>query len=102
MDITGRKQAEDALREAQAELARVMRLTTMGDLAASIAHEINQPLAAVVNNGNACLRWLASGTASVDEMREAVQSIIADARHAADVIRSVCALLRRSEPEMTS
>src|SRR5580704_14289484 len=58
MDITERRHAEEALRNAQAELTRVARLTTMGELAASIAHEINQPLTAVVTSGNAGLRWL--------------------------------------------
>ena len=59
LDITERKQAEEALREAQAELAHVTRVTTLGEMTASIAHEVNQPLAAVVNNASACLRWLA-------------------------------------------
>jgi C4-dicarboxylate-specific signal transduction histidine kinase len=60
VDITTRKQAEDELRKAQAELARVARITTLGELAASIAHEISQPLGAVVNSSSACLRWLAA------------------------------------------
>src|SRR5262249_21835343 len=63
-DISERKQAEAALREAQTELAHVTRVTTMGELAASIAHEVNQPLAAVVTNANACLRWLAGGNSN--------------------------------------
>jgi len=57
--VTERKQAEEGLRKAQAELAHVIRVMTMGELATSIAHEINQPLSAIVTNGNACLRWLA-------------------------------------------
>jgi PAS domain S-box-containing protein len=68
-DITERKRAEEALREAQAELAHVTRVMTMGELTASIAHEVNQPLAAVITNANACLRWLASGTPNLDEAR---------------------------------
>jgi hypothetical protein len=77
-DITDRKLAEDSLRKAQAELAHVTRLTTMGELAASIAHEVNQPLAAVITNGNASLRWLAGTTPNVDEARAAVQRVIRD------------------------
>jgi len=60
MDVTARKQAEEELRKAQAELAHVARITTLGELAASIAHEISQPLGAVVNSASACLRWLAA------------------------------------------
>ena len=63
MDITERRHADEALRNTQAELARVARLTTMGELVASIAHEINQPLAAVATNADACLRWLNRETA---------------------------------------
>ena len=59
VDITDRKRAADDLREVQAELAHVARVTTMGEMAASIAHEVNQPLSGVVINGNACLRWMA-------------------------------------------
>jgi C4-dicarboxylate-specific signal transduction histidine kinase len=59
-DITKRKRAEEALQKAQAELAHITRVTALGELTASIAHEINQPLAAVVNNAGACLRWLAT------------------------------------------
>src|SRR5205807_7811146 len=60
MDITERKQAEEAVRQTQAELAHVARLTTLGELTASIAHEIKQPLGAMVNSANACMRWLAA------------------------------------------
>jgi C4-dicarboxylate-specific signal transduction histidine kinase len=59
-DVTKHKQAEEALQKAQTELAHAARLTMMGELAASIAHEVNQPLTAVVTHGEACLRWLAS------------------------------------------
>jgi PAS domain S-box-containing protein len=98
-DITDRKLAEDSLRKAQAELAHVTRLTTMGELAASIAHEVNQPLAAVITNGNASLRWLAAQTPNLDEAREAVQRIIRDGHRAADVIQRVRALLRKTSPQ---
>jgi PAS domain S-box-containing protein len=98
-DITDRKLAEDSLRKAQAELAHVTRLTTMGELAASIAHEVNQPLAAVITNGNACLRWLAAQTPNLDEAREAVQRIIRDGHRAGDVIQRVRALLKKTGPQ---
>jgi PAS domain S-box-containing protein len=100
-DITDRKLAEDSLRKAQAELAHVTRLTTMGELAASIAHEVNQPLAAVITNGNASLRWLAAQTPNLDEAREAVQRIIRDGHRAADVIQRVRALLKKTSPQKT-
>ena len=77
MDITERRRAEEALRNAQAELARVARLTTMGELVASIAHEINQPLAAVATNADACLRWLNREQPDLDEARDAVTRIAA-------------------------
>jgi PAS domain S-box-containing protein len=99
MDVTERKRGEAALQEAQAELARVARLTTIGELAASIAHEINQPLTAVVANGNASLRWLAYDTPNLDEAREAVNRIIRDANRASDVIARIRALLKNDKPE---
>jgi signal transduction histidine kinase len=71
----------------------------MGELTASIAHEVNQPLAAVITNGNASLRWLAAPTPNLDEAREAVQRIIRDGHRAADVIQQVRALLRKTGPQ---
>jgi PAS domain S-box-containing protein len=100
-DITERKQAEAALREAQAELAHITRVMTMGELAASIAHEVNQPLAAVVTNANACLRWLAGATPNLDEAREAAARIIRDGNRASDVIGRIRALVKRSGTEQT-
>ena len=76
MDVTARKQGEDALRKAQGELAHVTRVMTMGELAASIAHEVNQPLTAVIANANASLRWLAATPPNLDEAREAVMRIV--------------------------
>jgi PAS domain S-box-containing protein len=100
LDISGRKQAtEEALRQTQAELAHASRLTTMGELAASIAHEINQPLTAVVTNGNACLRWLARETPDLAEARAAVERIIREAHRASEVIRQVRALVRKTDPQ---
>jgi PAS domain S-box-containing protein len=101
MDITERRRGEEALRNAQADLTRVARLTTMGELTASIAHEINQPLAAIVTSANACLRWLANDRPDLDEARQAAERIVRDGHRAADIIRSVRALAGKSEPEMT-
>ena len=98
-DLTERKHAEEALRKAQVELAHVTRVMTMGELAASIAHEVNQPLAAVVTNGNACLRWLAGPTPNLDEAREAVGRIIRDGKRAGEVIGRIRALVKKSATE---
>jgi PAS domain S-box-containing protein len=96
MDITERKHAEEALRDAQADLARVTRLTTMGELLASIAHEINQPLAAVVTNAEAGLRWLNRDMPDLDEIREALSCIASDGKRAGEVIRSLRALANKT------
>jgi two-component system sensor kinase FixL len=98
-DITERRQAEEGLRKAQAELAHVTRVMTMGELASSIAHEVNQPLTAVVTNGNACLRWLASEPANLDEARECVRRIIRDGNRASEVIARIRALAKKSSPD---
>jgi len=71
MDITASKRAEEALRQAQVDLARVNRVTTMGELTASLAHEVNQPIAAAVTNANTCLRWLTRDDPDLQEAREA-------------------------------
>jgi C4-dicarboxylate-specific signal transduction histidine kinase len=92
IDITERKRADEALQNAQAELAHVTRLTTMGELAASIAHEVNQPLAAVVTNANAALRWLAAATPNLDEARDALRRVIRDGNRASDVIARIRSL----------
>jgi len=97
--LTERRRAQDALREAQVELAHVTRVTTIGGLAAAIAHEINQPLAAVITNGDACLRWLAGTTPNLDEARLAVGRIIRDGNRASDVIAKIRALLRKTGTE---
>ncbi len=95
-DITERKQAEEALRQAQADLAHVARVMTMGELAASIAHEVNQPLAGIVINGNACLRWLAGEWPNLAEAREAAIRIIRDGTRASDIISRIRALARKT------
>ncbi|MGX1164274.1 PAS domain S-box-containing protein [Bradyrhizobium sp. USDA 372] len=93
-------QAEDALRKAQAELAHVTRVTTLGELTASIAHEINQPLAAVIANADACLAWLQRSPPDIKAARRSVEWIIEDGRRAGDVIRHVRALAKGSDIEM--
>ena len=98
-DITERKQAEDQLHQAQADLAHVTRVTTMGELTASIAHEVNQPLAAVVTNGEACLRWLRRPVPDIAEAEGTVTRMIANARRASEVVARLRALARRGEPD---
>jgi predicted ATPase/signal transduction histidine kinase/GAF domain-containing protein len=100
MDISERREAEEALRDAQAELVRMARLTTMGELVASIAHEINQPLAAIAARGNAGLRWLNMDAPNVDAARETVSRIVRDAHRAGDVIRSLLALTKKTGPQL--
>ena len=90
--------AEEALKKTEAELTRVARVTTMGELTASIAHEINQPLAALVTNANACLRWLAAETPNLDEARSTAQRIVRDGKRASEVIGRVRALLAQGQP----
>jgi len=99
MDVTERKHADEALRKAQGELAHVGRLMTMGELAASIAHEINQPLSAIVSNGDACHNWLAGATPNLDEVREAVSLIIRDGNRAADIIKRIRTLVRKANTD---
>jgi len=97
LDLTERKRVESALRDAQANLAHVVRVTTLGELAASIAHEVNQPLAAVVANAEACLRWLDRGTPDLNAARRSVGWIIDDGNRASEVIRRVRALANKTE-----
>ena len=104
--MTDRKRAEEKLRaseqrflDAQMELAHVTRITTLGELAASIAHEVNQPLAAVVTNAEACVRWLNRETPDLDEARDAMESIINDGKRAGDVIQRVRALAKKTDTQ---
>ena len=94
-----RQRAEETLRKSQAELAHVTRVMTMGEIAASIAHEINQPLAAVVNNASACLRWLAGDSPDLDEAREAAQAVVRDGKRAGEVMARIRTILKKTEPE---
>jgi PAS domain S-box-containing protein len=95
-DIDDRKRAEEALRRAQEELTHITRITTMGELTASIAHEVNQPLTAVVNNANACLSLLPNGTPHLEEVREALTEILDDTDRASAVIARVRQLARKA------
>ncbi|MEI9999428.1 MAG: ATP-binding protein [Verrucomicrobiota bacterium] len=100
--IEERKRAEESLRKAQEELARISRVTTMGELAASIAHEVNQPLSGIVINGNACLRWLsriASDSPSLEEARQATERIIRDGKRAGDIVSRLRSFFKRSSAE---
>jgi PAS domain S-box-containing protein len=91
--------AEQALRKAQAELAHVTRVTTLGELTTSIAHEINQPLAAIVANADACLSWLDRATPDLEAARRSVEWIIDDSNRASEVIRRVRALAKKTDIE---
>jgi len=99
-DIRERKHAEQALRESEADLARVTRIATMGELTASIAHEINQPLGAVVTNGNAAMRWLAGQPPNLEEAGAAIERTIREANRASDVIGRIRGLLQKLPPQM--
>ncbi|HSE21142.1 MAG TPA: ATP-binding protein, partial [Pyrinomonadaceae bacterium] len=95
--ITERKRTEEELRKTQDELAHVTRVTTLGELTASIAHEVNQPLGAIVTNGQACLRLLSSNDLDIKEVREAVECMIADGIRASEVIKRIRRLLKKSK-----
>jgi PAS domain S-box-containing protein len=100
LDLTERKHVEGALRDAQANLEHVVRVTTLGELAASIAHEVNQPLAAVKANAEACLRWLDRETPDLDAARRSVEWVIDDSNRANEVIRGVRSLAKKTDLEM--
>jgi C4-dicarboxylate-specific signal transduction histidine kinase len=96
--MSERQRAEDALLTAQAELARVTRVTAMGEMAASIAHEVTQPLTGIVTNGNACLHWLASAPPNVEKARTTVERIIRDSNLASEVIHDIRTLVKKAPP----
>jgi len=93
------RRADEALQEAQAKLTRVTRVQAMGELAAAIAHEVNQPLTAIVTNGNFCLRELAAGGRNLEELREAIAEIVNDGARASAVISRIRSLLVKGAPE---
>src|SRR2546427_5243830 len=102
IDITERKRAEEErerLRQAQADLAHVNRVTTMGELTASLAHELNQPIAAAITNANTCMRWLAAATPNLEEARAAAMRIVKDGTRAAEIIKRVRLLFKKGSPE---
>jgi len=102
MDITERKRAEEArerLRQAHEDLARVNRVTTMGELTASLAHEVNQPIAGAITNANACLRWLAGDAPNLEEARAAARRIVKDGTRAAEIISRIRLLFKKGTPE---
>jgi PAS domain S-box-containing protein len=101
MDVTAVRRAQEALQQAQAELAHVTRVMTLGELTASIAHEVNQPLAGIVTNGEASLRWLEREVPDIDEARSALQRMVSDANRASNVIRRIRQLAKKAVPEMT-
>ena len=102
IDVTERKRADEErerLRQAQADLAHVNRVTTMGELTASLAHEVNQPIAAAITNANTCMRWLAADTPNLEEARTAAMRIVKDGTRAAEIIKRVRLLFKKGSPE---
>jgi PAS domain S-box-containing protein len=99
IDITDRKRAEEQQREAQAQLAHVTRVATLGELAGSIAHEVNQPLTAIINNADACLALLSTEISKLNDVREALSDIISDADRASSVIERIRGLIKKSPPQ---
>jgi len=99
LDISTRKQAEEALRQAQDDLAHVNRVTTMGELTASLAHEVNQPIAAAVTNASTCMHWLAGDTPNLKEARAAMSRIVKDGMRAAEIISRIRLLFKKGTPQ---
>ena len=100
MDVSAAKRAEQKLRHAQAELAHISRVTTLGELTASIAHEINQPLAAVVSNAEAASRWLAAEPPNPDKARDILGDIVKDGMRASDIIHRIRAIIKKAPTRM--
>src|SRR5258707_13965247 len=105
MDVTERKHADEErerLRQAQADLTHVNRVTTMGELTASLAHEVNQPITAAITNANTCLRWLAREHPDLEGAREAASRIVKDSTRAAEIVSRIRLLFKNVPPERTS
>jgi PAS domain S-box-containing protein len=100
-DITARKQAEEELHHAKAELARLHRITTLSEVSAALAHEINQPLTAIVSNATACIRLLARPSPDIGEIREALHDVIQDGKRASDIVLQTRQVFARHEGENT-
>jgi PAS domain S-box-containing protein len=100
-DLTERKRAEEKLQAAQAQLSHVARVTTMGEFAASIAHEVNQPLSAALANGDACLRWLGANPPNLDRARASICGIVEAVNRASEVIKRIRALMKKAPPQKT-
>jgi len=98
-DISERKQAEEEARQHQLELAHVGRLSTMGEMASGIAHELNQPLTAIAANSHACIRMLESGTAQREQCADIMERIAAQAERAGEIIRQIRGFVRKEQPE---
>jgi two-component system sensor kinase FixL len=96
VDITERKRSQHALDRAQAELAHVNRVSTLGELAASIAHEVNQPIAGVVANADAALRWLAANPPDLEEVKESLDGIVKDGRRAGEILGRIRTLVKKA------
>jgi PAS domain S-box-containing protein len=101
IDITAARQAQDALQTALAELAHASRVATLGEMSASIAHEVNQPLAAIASNGEATLRWLERDIPNLEEARAAAGQVVKNAHRASEVIKRIRGFSKKADPEMT-
>jgi PAS domain S-box-containing protein len=100
VDIEDRKRAEEKLRQIQSDLARATRIMAMGEIAVSIAHEVNQPLMAIVTNAGTCLRWLDEAQLNLPRAREAAERIVRDGHRAGDIVSSIRTLARKSAPKL--
>jgi C4-dicarboxylate-specific signal transduction histidine kinase len=98
-DTTDRTRAEEALRQAQTDLAHVSRVTTMGELTASLAHEVNQPIAAALTNANTCLLWLAADSPNIEEARAAAMRIVQDGTRASEIISRIRLPFQKGTPQ---
>jgi predicted ATPase/signal transduction histidine kinase len=98
IDVTERKRADEALRQAQADLAHVSRVTAMGELTASLAHEVKQPIAAALTDADTCLLWLGGDTPNIEEARAAARRVVEDGRRATDIIGRIRLLFTKGPP----
>ncbi|MFM0632435.1 trifunctional serine/threonine-protein kinase/ATP-binding protein/sensor histidine kinase [Paraburkholderia xenovorans] len=101
LDLTERKRAEEQLQTLQAQLTHATRATTLGELSASVAHEVGQPLTAIVTSGEACLRWLGHRTPQPEEVRACVEHMIAEGRRAGEIVQGIRSLTKRANPQKT-